>query len=67
MKKLKNLYVLSDGSCYITYNIITSIKFNLINFQKKDYKNSNFYSNKIIKNTSSKYSKTYKNKFFVKK
>ena len=66
MKKIKNFYVLSDGSCYFEYNTITSIKYGFITFQKKDYKNSNYYNNTIIKNIHSKHLKKYKNKFFSK-
>lgn len=64
MKKIKKIFVFSDGSCYIDYNVITSIKLNNVNFKKTDYKNSNLYDKKTKKSFISKHSKSYKKKFF---
>ena len=64
MKKIKKIFVFSDGSYYSDYCVETSIKFSTVDFHKIDYKNSSLYNNKISKNLISKYSKEYKKKFF---
>ena len=64
MKKIKKIFVFSDGSCYSDYSIVTSIKFSNTDFNTLDYKNSSLYNDKVAKNVISKYSKEYKKKFF---
>ena len=64
MKKIKNIFVFSDGSYYSDYSVVTSVKFNTVYFNKVDYKNSILYTNKPSKNLISKHSKEYKKKFF---
>lgn len=64
MKKMKKIIVFSDGSCYVDFNVITTIKLSNVNFKKIDYKNSSLYDKKIKKNYISKHSKDYKKKFF---
>ena len=64
MKKVKKIIVFSDGSCYVNYTIITTVKLNNVNFKKIDYNNSILYDQKVKKNYTSKHSKNYKKKFF---
>ena len=64
MKKVKKIFVFSDGSCYIDYNIITSIKLKNVVFKKNDYKNSSLYNKNLNLQFVSKHSKQYKKKFF---
>ena len=64
MKKIKKIFVLSDGSCYYDYSVTTSIKFSNVEFYKNDLKNSILYHDKISKVVISKSSKEYKKKFF---
>ena len=65
MKKFKKLIILSDGCCYPTYEILTSLKTSkLINFQKIDYKNSIVFNKNSMKTVSSQYSKKYIKKFY---
>ena len=66
MKKIKRVTVFSDGSCYLHYGIVTSVKLNNIIFKKIDYKNSNLYNKKNTKNFFLKNSKKYKKLFFKK-
>ena len=64
MKKMKKFYVLSDGSSYLEYSVVTSIKFSNVNFQKNDYKNSNFYTHDKKNKTLASSSKSYIKKHF---
>lgn len=64
MKRIKKMIVFSDGSCYVDFNIISTIKLSNVTFKKIDYKNSTLYDKRIKKNYISKYSKDYKKKFF---
>lgn len=64
MKQIKNFCVFSDGSCYFDYNVVTSVKFDHIIFQKLDYKNSSLHHKKKVKAMTFQHSKAYKKKFF---
>ena len=64
MKKIKKIFVLSDGSCFFDYSVITSIKFSNVNFQKNDYKNSKLYNDDKINKNLSSHTKHYIKKYF---
>ena len=65
MKRVKKIIVFSDGSCYVDFNLLSTIKLSNVMFKKIDYKNSSLYDKKIKKNYISKHSKNYKKKFFL--